>query len=253
MVVTWCEGIDLDSYFKRVDRNKSFQPTVWESIRRIRSLAHLCGVLHRDCRIIHGDIKPANLVLPKDRGQIAIIDFGSSWQIEKTRGREHGDGADRHYSASEVFQQAAIVDDRADQFSIVVVLFRMLVGELPYGGIGGQAGDPNYRDRFAKGVETPSKKSVELQTLPDSIRDEIDALLQRALSLNPDNRFPSTRAFSNAIDSIYNKMERAGSTKPSDKKHRDKKNRDKKNRDKKNRDQKQPNALIGLLKKIWGK
>ena len=150
----------------------------------------------------------------------------------------NGDGADRHYSAPEVFQQAAIVDDRADQFSIVVVLFRMLVGELPYGGIGGQAGDPNYRDRFAKGVETPSKKSVELQTLPDSIRDEIDALLQQALSLNPDNRFPSSRAFSNAIDSIYNKMKRAGSTKPSDKK---------------NRDQKQPNALIELLKKIWGK
>ncbi len=218
MVVTWCEGIDLDSYFKRVDREKSFHPTVWESIRRIRSLALLCGVLHRDCRIIHGDIKPANLVLPKDRGSIAIIDFGSSWQIEGTRGRDHGDGADRHYSAPEVFQKEAIVDDRADQFSVAVVLYRMLVGELPYGGLGGQAGDPNYRDRFAKGIETPSKESAELQTLPDSIRDEIDGLLRRSLSLNPDQRFPSTRAFSNALDSIYEKMRQAGSTKPSDKK-----------------------------------
>ena len=103
MLVSWSHGTDLDMYFKRVVNGKSLPPSVWESIRRIRSLSHLTGILHRNCRIVHGDIKPANLVLPSEPGSIAIIDFGSSWQIERTRGREIGDGSDQHYSAPEVF------------------------------------------------------------------------------------------------------------------------------------------------------
>jgi serine/threonine protein kinase len=216
MVVSWCEGPDLESYFSCADEVRRFQPSVWESVRRIKPLAHLCKTLHQRCRIIHGDIKPPNLILPSDPGSIAIIDFGSSWQIEQTHGRADGDGADIFYSAPEVFQQSAKVDSRADQFSIAVVLFRMMFGDLPYAGNGGQAGDPRFRNRFEDKLDIPSKDSAVLKIIPDSIRIEIETLLRRSLSLSPDGRFPSSVAFAKALDSIYDKLKLARSLKPSD-------------------------------------
>ncbi len=216
MVVTWCDGTDLHNYLNRANDGKSFQPTVWESIRRIKALAHLTNALHQHCRIIHGDIKPPNLVLPSDPGSIAIIDYGSSWQIERTRGRLEGDGADVYYSAPEVFQQSTIVDGRADQFSIAVVLFRMLFGTIPYAGLGGQAGDPDCRSEFENKLDIPSEPPDELKKIPDSIRCEIELLLRRTLQLNSENRLPTTRAFVNALDSIHDRLKQARSLKPED-------------------------------------
>ncbi len=138
MIVDWCQGIDLQKYLDRVSQQPTFLPIgVWEAIRRMRALAHTCCVLHQDCRIIHGDLKPSNLILPSERIPICLIDFGSSWQIERTRGRFEGDGSDPYFSAPEVFENEAVVDGRADQFSIAVILFQMLAGQLPYEQMGG--------------------------------------------------------------------------------------------------------------------
>jgi serine/threonine-protein kinase len=216
MVVTWCDGIDLHKYLNRANNGRSFQPTVWESIRRVKALAHLTNALHQHCRIIHGDIKPPNLVLPSDPGSIAIIDYGSSWQIERTRGRSEGDGVDVHYSAPEVLQNSAVVDGRADQFSIAVVLFRMLFGTVPYAGLGGQAGDPDCRSEFENKLEFPTDQADELSKIPDSIRSKIELLLAKSLRLHPEDRFPTTRAFVNAIDSIHDRLKQARSLKPGD-------------------------------------
>jgi serine/threonine protein kinase len=213
LVISWCAGIDLETYFDRYKSGKAQLPSVWDSVRRIRSLAHLSGILHSHCRIVHGDIKPANLILPSDRrAGFAIIDYGSSWQIEKTRGRAIGDGADPYYSAPEVFMKEAVVDERADQFSIAVVLYHMLTCELPYAGLGGKAGE--FMDEFSGRLDLPSEHSKELQQMPQAIREGIDTLLARALELEPDRRYPTTRALSNELDAIDRLLKQASGLKP---------------------------------------
>jgi len=208
IIVDWCEGIDLQKYLDRVLRQRSFLPIgVWEAIRRMRALAHACCVLHQDCRIIHGDIKPSNLILPTERIPICLIDFGSSWQIEKTRGRLEGDGSDPFYSAPEVFENEATVDGRADQFSIAVVLFQMLTGQLPYERMGGKAGHAQCRKEFEGTLELVSNLSPQVQQLPDDIANKIDRLMIRSLSLDPVRRFATMRAFANALDEIIKQLE----------------------------------------------
>ena len=209
LVLTWCNGTNFATYMKRAQNGRSLTPSVWESIRRIRSLVHATGVLHRHCRVIHGDIKPANLILPSDRKSIFLIDFGSSWQIENTRGRAIGDGSDPFFSAPEVFREASIVDERADHFSIGVVLFQMLTGKLPYEGFGGKAGATVYRSEFDGSLEQPSELSPELMLLPAAIRDAINQLLAQALGLEPEGRFASTRQFADRIDSIWIQLQNA--------------------------------------------
>jgi serine/threonine protein kinase len=215
IVVSWCEGTDLETYFGRIPKGKASPASVWESIKRIKSLAHICGVLHKRCRIIHGDIKPANLVLPAEPGHISIIDFGSSWQIERTRGRLDGDGSDPHYSAPEVFHDGTIVDERADQFSVAVVLYRMLTGELPYSGLGGQAGRQDFVSEFENSLVPASKLSIELRNSPGTVPERVDNFLTQSLRLDANQRFPSTQAFINAIDQIDDQLKRARFSQPS--------------------------------------
>jgi serine/threonine protein kinase len=92
--------------------------------------AHEQGILHRD-------IKPANILLDT-RGQVKIADFG----IAKLVGEEKADvtltatGATLgtpQYMAPEQLESPSDVDHRADIYSLGVVFYEMLTGELPIG------------------------------------------------------------------------------------------------------------------------
>ncbi len=210
IVIDWCVGMNLQSYLERLASKPNYLPIgPWEAIRRMRELAGACCILHDDCRIIHGDLKPANLILPSQRLPIFLIDFGSSWQIEKTRGRLEGDGSDRYYSAPEVFQQDAVVDGRADQFSIAVILFKMLTSQLPYHGLGGSAGHAENREEFANQLESVAELSPIVRSLPEPIPERIDFVLRRALSFEPAQRFATMRGFQNSLNDVFQQMKEA--------------------------------------------
>lgn len=215
MVVTWSEGTDVANYLTRVNDGKWSPPSAWEVIRRIKCLAFSLDVLHNNCRVVHGDIKPANLILPSDPGSMSIIDFGSSWQMERTATRDLGDGTDENYSAPEIFLELSKVDARADQFSAAVVLYEMLTLKLPYAGLGGKAGHPGFEDAASNFVP-PSGNIVDRQQIPKSILKQIDVVLKTALQLDPNRRFPSSKHFAKALDEIWLQLKLAES-KPSHK------------------------------------
>ena len=87
--------------------------------------------------IVHRDIKPENILLDK-KGQVKIADFG----IAKIIGHAPKDGSltgakdvvgTPHYMAPEQIEKPATVDHRADIYSLGVVFYEMLTGELPLG------------------------------------------------------------------------------------------------------------------------
>ncbi len=87
--------------------------------------------------IVHRDIKPENILLDK-QGRVKIADFG----IAKMAGLESKDfsltGArdvmgTPHYMAPEQMEKPQTVDHRADIYSLGVVFYEMLTGELPLG------------------------------------------------------------------------------------------------------------------------
>jgi serine/threonine protein kinase len=203
IVLRWIKGIDLGRYLQRVKQEKVVAPSAYESVRLVRGLAHALGQLHRYAQIIHADLKPQNLIITRKPSRLVMIDFGSSWPIEQTRYRSEGDGLSAVYAAPELQTGAARIDPRADQFSATVILYQLLTGTVPFAGLGGQAGRPGYQDEFQGSLELLGENCLCVQWLPTTIRAALDAFLQRGLQLDPDQRYPTTSAWLDAIEDLY--------------------------------------------------
>ena len=99
----------------------------------------ICDALQfaHDRGVVHRDIKPENVLLTKD-GEVKIADFG----LAKLGGAKPGEltltaagqvMGTPHYMAPEQFENPQSVDHRADIYSLGVVFYEMLTGELPLG------------------------------------------------------------------------------------------------------------------------
>jgi tRNA A-37 threonylcarbamoyl transferase component Bud32 len=87
--------------------------------------------------IVHRDIKPENILLDT-KGRMKIADFGIAKILGQTSDNaaltgEKDTMGTPHYMAPEQVESPALVDHRADIFSLGVVFYEMLTGELPLG------------------------------------------------------------------------------------------------------------------------
>ena len=143
----------------------------------------LCDALQfaHDKGVIHRDIKPENILMAKD-GSVKIADFGLSRILgngSQPTGLTHTHqvmGTPR-YMAPEQFEGAHHVDHRADIYSLGVVIYEMLTGELPMG-------------RFA----APSQKV--------KIDVRLDEVVLRTLEKEPQRRYQHASQIKSDVQTI---------------------------------------------------
>lgn len=156
-------------------------------------------------RIIHRDVNPRNVLISRV-GEVKLADFG----IARTLG-ERGNHETRHlmgslaYLAPEQARSEAI-DERADLFSLGLVLHEMLTG----------------RPLFQRPTEVATLRAVVEGPLPDyrsdmpTLDSAFAAILNRALKRDAEDRFPSAAAM---VDALKAQLEREGQPGPDELAH----------------------------------
>lgn len=188
LVERYIEGFTLDEVLKSGQELREGQISDWGL-----QLAHVLRYLHSlDTPIIHCDLKPSNIMVTHD-DRLVLIDFG----ISKRQGSGSGPaGITYRYAAPEQFRGAAVrpdviadrfgalppdhqgwpIDVRTDLYSTGVILYELIMGRTPSGGV-----TDDLRPRV-----TPKLADV----------------VCRCLQIQPDKRFQSADQLIHALDAV---------------------------------------------------
>ena len=124
----------------------------------------------------HLDVKPRNLFVVADR--VKVADFGLVKQLERSSSSGLLGGVTPIYAAPETFSNK--ISKHSDQYSLAIVYVELLTGQRPFSG-------KNIRQLALQHMTEPP----DLSMLPEVDRE----FVARAMSKNPDERFPSCTAF----------------------------------------------------------
>lgn len=172
-----------------------------DAVRHIMEACDAVGEAHR-LSIIHRDVKPANLFLTRD-GVLKVLDFG----LAKDLPQMVPDGGSEstktnfllgspHYMSPEQLRSAKDVDARADIWSLGATLFHLLCGAPPFAGT-------NLYVLIALILESEAPRLG--QKLP-AAPPALEALVQRCLRRERDDRFASCEALRSALQEVLDSL-----------------------------------------------
>lgn len=153
-------------------------------------------------KVVHRDLKPDNIFLvPTVLGELAkIIDFGiakiSSLQAEYITHTSVFLGT-CHYASPEQFDIHAEVDERADIYSLGIILYEMLAGTDPFGLDFRHNRVTNNAWLSAHAAKTP--RPLRSQPNCQHISPQLEAVIKRCLAKTPADRFASVTELKNAL------------------------------------------------------
>ncbi len=125
IVMEHVEGITLKEYIEQQGK-LGIKETVHFTMQILRALQHA-----HDKGIVHRDIKPQNIMLLSN-GNIKVTDFGiARFSYSDTKTMTDSAIGSVHYISPEQ-ARGDTTDDRADIYSVGVVLYEMLTGQLPF-------------------------------------------------------------------------------------------------------------------------
>ena len=185
-VMEYIDGLDLGKWMSRYVAEGRLMPRT-DVLRIGRAIASALDYAHRK-GVIHRDVKPSNVILAGD-SRVVLTDFGLAMDVHQgSLGEVFGTA---HYTAPEQARRSADAVPQSDLYSLGVILYEMLTGVVPF--------------------DDPSPTSVALQhmTLPPppprrfnpDLNEATEAVLLKALSKSPGDRYPTGGELMNALES----------------------------------------------------
>lgn len=192
LVMEYINGGSLNEYLEELNAQGEKLP-LKKAVQICTEIADALAYAHRR-KMIHRDIKPANVMLDNDSGKALLTDFG----IVKLAGNQSLAytatgamiGTPAYMSPEQALGQPG--DERLDIYSLGVMIFQMVTGQLPF-----DADTP---------LAVVMKHVNELPPLPMSFNPDVPLALQevilKALAKDPADRFQSAKALANRLRAV---------------------------------------------------
>src|SRR5438034_8428450 len=188
-VMAYVDGESLGAKLKRRGR---LPPD--EARRIMQETADALGAAHA-FGIIHRDVKPDNILLEGSRGRVVVTDFGIAKALSSTTG-----GATLtatgvaigtpNYMSPEQAAGDREIDGRSDIYSLGVVAYQMLAGELPF-----QA--PTVPGILMKQI---TERAPLITDRRPEVPEDLAACVMRSLEKDPEDRWPTADALRRALE-----------------------------------------------------
>jgi hypothetical protein len=172
LVLELVEGVNL---------RQALEAGKLEPAQALVIISELCAALQyaHEMGVVHRDIKPENILLDR-QGRVKVADFGLAKLVGQAQppGWRTGSGqamGTPHYMAPEQWEKPLEVDHRADVYSLGIVFYELLTGELPLG-------------KFAP----PSRKA--------GVDARLDEVVLRAIEKQPEQRYQQMSEMKTAVE-----------------------------------------------------
>ena len=185
MLMEYIEGPDLET-LRLMQPGQRFTPL--QVISSIVPVVVALTYLHsQDRPIIHGDIKPSNIIIRKEGDVATLVGFSLVKKVDTdktlTFDRYHAPG----YKAPE--QYGGVTDCRTDIYALGAVLYTLLAGRVPAGVL--------YRVRHQ--VEKKPDPLFSINQIAPDVPIGIANVIHKAMSMDKNNRYATMEQFWNAL------------------------------------------------------
>lgn len=186
-VMEFVEGETLKDYIKRkgtldIAETVDIISQILEGI----DYAHKHGIVHRD-------IKPQNVLISKDR-HVKVTDFGIAMGLSEVTQTYHSSskimGSVQYISPEQV--QGEPVTEKSDIYSIGVVLYEMLTGQLPFSG----------DSAISVAMQHVHGELIPPHQINHNIPIGLSYVVMRAMRKSPEIRYTSAREMNESVHSV---------------------------------------------------
>ncbi|WP_437871698.1 AAA family ATPase [Sorangium sp. So ce363] len=197
-------------YFAGLSLDKLARSTPLDLKAKLRIASSLAGTLAEvhGKQVIHKDVKPQNILVHRETGQVKLTDLGSSTRLsEEALAAESPDlleGTLAYMSPEQTGRMNRVIDYRTDLYSLGVTLYELFAGVLPF-----QATDPvDLMHSHIARVATPlCERSREI---PRAVSD----IVQKLMSKVAEERYQSGTGLKADLDACLSALEATGRIEP---------------------------------------
>jgi len=184
------EGVEGETLKEAVLREGKFP--LERAIKIVRQIAAALTAAHRK-GVVHQHLNGENIMLTRAADEsefVKVLDFGSIKAEEDGDAFENeADLKDLEYLAPEQNASVGEADERSDIYSLGVIFFEMLTGEVPFTA-------ENPTDLMMKQAEEPP---APLSAFRNDLPAEIEPIILKALAKNPEMRYQTAGEFSDDL------------------------------------------------------
>ncbi|MEW6667237.1 MAG: serine/threonine-protein kinase [Thermodesulfobacteriota bacterium] len=189
MAMEFLEGDDLEKFISK----KTLLP-LRKVLDVVANVADALDYAHRE-GVIHRDVKPANIMLLRSGG-VKVTDFGIAKAISSSRTKTGVIlGTPNYMSPEQIMGQK--IDQRSDIFSLGVLFYQLLSGELPFHG-----------DNLSSLLyQITQVKPVPIRNHDPRIPRACEQIIEKALTKNPDDRFKNAGEMRRLLSLVASKLD----------------------------------------------